>query len=355
MAGSPHAALRETLTKVRARIAELRAKSDHLSEEETKAIVIDPVLVALGWHVDELEDVRREYRAKPSDNPVDYALFVFGKPRLFIEAKALATTLDRKSASQVVGYAATVGVGWCVLTNGDEYRLYKSHASVDVDEKLLRTVRLSDPDQAGLCLETLALIAREQMGDTELELLWKSQFVDRRVKTTLAELFAEENGALARLVHKRSSELSLGDVRESLQRAQLLVHFPLVTLPTAIAERAVPDAGVKSAIASGAHAVELHDLIDAGLVQPPLHLEKTYKGVRLEAVIEADGRVRVAEGSYDSLSTAGGMARKSVVGTPPGRAYPQTNGWTFWMYRDVASGELRSIDFLRQQYVAQHA
>jgi hypothetical protein len=99
MAGSPHAALRETLNKVRARIAELRANSDHLSEEETKAILIDPVLAALGWHVGELEDVRREYRAKPSDNPVDYALFVFGKPRLFIEAKALTTALDRKSAS----------------------------------------------------------------------------------------------------------------------------------------------------------------------------------------------------------------------------------------------------------------
>jgi hypothetical protein len=76
-----------------------------------------------------------------------------------------------------------------------------------------------------------------------------------------------------------------------------------------------------------------------------------YKGVRLEALIESDGRVRFGEDSYDSLSTAGGMARKSVVGAPPGRAYPQTNGWTFWLYRDSASGELRPIDDLRQQYL----
>src|SRR5664280_703500 len=231
MAGKPQAVLRETLTKVRTRIGELRASSDRLSEEETKAILIDPVLTALGWHVDELEHVRREYRARPSDNPVDYALVVFGKPRLFVEAKALSVALDRKSASQVLGYAATVGVSWCVLTNGDEYRLYKSHASVDVDEKLLRTVRLSDPDQMGLCLETLALIAHEQLGDTELELLWKSQFVDRRVEATLAGLFAGESDSLARLVHKHSTELSFGDVRESLQRAQLQVHFPAVSAP----------------------------------------------------------------------------------------------------------------------------
>ena len=350
MAGKSQAGLRETLTRVRARITELRANSDHLSEEETKAILIDPLLAALGWHVDELEDVRREYRAKPSDNPVDYALFVFGKPRLFIQAKALATALDRKSASQVVGYASTVGVGWCVLTNGDEYRLYKSHASVDVDEKLLRTVRLSDFDQAGLCLETLALIAREQMGDTELELLWKSQFVDRRVKVTLEELFSEENGPLARLVHKRSSELSLGDVRESLQRAQLQVHFPAVAPPAATKAQPEPDLETKPPTAPQSYAVGLGDLIKAGLVQPPVALEKTFKGVRLEATIEADGRVRFAEESYDSLSTAAGMARKSVTGAPPGRAYPQTNGWTFWQYCD-ASGELCSVDDLRQHYL----
>ena len=66
MAGKPHAALRDTLDEVRAKIATLRGNGDHLSEEETKAILIDPVLAALGWHVDELEDVRREYRAKPS-------------------------------------------------------------------------------------------------------------------------------------------------------------------------------------------------------------------------------------------------------------------------------------------------
>jgi type I site-specific restriction endonuclease len=126
--------------------------------QDTKAILIDPVLAALGWRLDELGDVRREYRAKPQDNPVDYALLVFAQPRLFVEAKALSTSLDRKCASQVLGYASVVGVGWCLLTNGDEYRLCNSHAKVDVDEKLLRTVRLSDPAQAELCIETLELI-----------------------------------------------------------------------------------------------------------------------------------------------------------------------------------------------------
>lgn len=351
MAADARAALVETVTKVRTRIEELRGRGDRVSEQDTKAILIEPVLAALGWRLDELDEVRREYRAKTQDNPVDYALLLFGQPRLFLEAKAHGTTLDRKCAAQILGYASVVGVGWCLLTNGDEYRLYNSHAKVDVDEKLFRTVHLSDLTQSELCLETLELCAREHMGEAELDVLWKSQFIDRRVQAMLEELFAEETGALARLVRKRSSGLTLAEVRESLRRAQVQVHFPAVTLLASSEGHSTPDPVVKSVTSPRTYAVELHDLIDAGLMQPPLPLEKMYKGVRLEAVIEADGRVRFAEGSFDSLSTAAGMARKSVIGAPPGRPYPQTNGWTFWLYRDAASGELRSVNDLRQVYL----
>jgi hypothetical protein len=46
------------------------------------------------------------------------------------------------------------------------------------------------------------------------------------------------------------------------------------------------------------------------------------------------------------------MARKSVIGTPEGRPYPQTNGWTFWQFRDPKSGNLRDMDSLRQEFLA---
>lgn len=365
MTPSSRATLRATLSKIRARIDELREHGERASEQDTKAILIDPVLAALGWRLDEISDVRREYRAKPQDNPVDYALLVFGQPRLFVEAKALSTSLDRKCASQVLGYASVVGVGWCLLTNGDEYLLYNSHAKVDVDEKLLRKIRISDPAQADLCVDTLELVAREEMGDTELDLLWKSQFVDRRVKTTLEDLFADESGALARLVRKHSTDLTLGEVRESLRRAQLQVHYPVVGATPAMGKDAVAaerhgEAFSRATVRSEAkspvnYAIHVQDLIDAGLLQPPLALERAYKGVRLEATLEADGRVSFDGQCYDSLSTAAGMARKSVIGPPPGRAYPQTNGWTFWCCTDGADGTPMPIDDVRQAYLRRSA
>lgn len=356
MAARPRSVLHEALAKARIRIEELRGRGDRVSEQDTKAILIDPVLAALGWHLDELDEVRREYRATGQDNPVDYALLDFGQPRLFVEAKALGVTLDRKCASQVLGYAAVAGVGWCLLTNGDEYRLYNSHAKVDVDEKLFRSVRLSDPEQTAACLETLTLVARDAMRDTSLDVLWKSQFVDRRVKATLELLFGDDDGGLARLVHKHSSELGLGEVRESLRRAHVQVAFPAMALPVCAGSKQascldVDPPKTDSQKTARSYPVQLSDLIEVGLVQPPLALEKTYRGVTLGAVIEAGGGVRFAEEIYDSLSTAGGMARKSVVGAPEGHEYPHTNGWTFWLYRDAESAQLRPVDALRQRYL----
>jgi hypothetical protein len=49
--------------------------------------------------------------------------------------------------------------------------------------------------------------------------------------------------------------------------------------------------------------------------------------------------------TYGSLSVAGQMARRSVIGADQ-RA--QTNGWTFWKYR-APDGQEREIDELRRR------
>lgn len=348
--------LNPTVAKVRDRIAQIRDQGESIGEQDTKAILIEPVLAALGWDLGELDQVRREYRFRSQDNPVDYALLDFGRPCLLIEAKALSTALDhRKCAAQVLGYASVCGVGWCLVTNGDEYRLYNSHASVDVEEKLFRSARLSDPEQTEQCLEMLLLIAKDRIGEPELFALWKSQFVDRRVRMTLEQLLAGEDAGLARLVHKRSPELTLAEVRESLRRATFHVHFPEVTVaaerPSARTRRAEPVSEDSPHEPQVRLSVDLADLIAGGTIRPPLQLQRSYKGVLLEATIDPDGRVSCQGVRYESLSTAAGMARKSVVGAPEGRAYPQTNGWTFWRYLDSETGSLRQVDYLRQSYL----
>ncbi|MGO9179409.1 MAG: restriction endonuclease [Candidatus Limnocylindrales bacterium] len=350
--------LAAAVVHVRDRIAKHRGEA--IGEENTKHALIEPVLRALGWDVEDLDEVRCEYRLKQADNPVDYALFVHGNLRLFVEAKALGENLD-KWASQIMGYAGVAGVvEWIVLTDGNEYRIYNAHAQVPVHQKLFKRVVLAadEPDVLG----TLVLLSKAQLQGTVIDDLWRQYFVDRQVKQAVESLSGVEPPAdFLRLIHKRVPALSLSDVRQSLGRATLALDYRgAQPVPTVSAGQKPPvrptggQAGEPIDQPAGPdktpwRRVTLRDLIASGTIQLPLDLETTYKSHPLTARIETDGAVTWNGTPYDSLSTAGGMARKSVIGAPPGREYPQTNGWTFWRFRD-ADGHLVFVDVLRQRH-----
>ena len=296
----------------------------------------------------------------------------FREPRLFIEAKALDVDLtNRKWASQIINYANTAGVKWCVLTDGDEYRLFNSHAEVDIEEKLFRSIRISISGADEQTVQTLALLSKEKMAENLLTSLWTAHFVDRKVKTAVEGLFKNEDPGVIRLLRKKTTGLGTSQIRASLKRAvPIRIDFPVVAVtPSPVpADGEKLSAGKKAALTRKArrlaavvdqgkgktHAssdTKLSDLIREGLIQTPLHLEKKYKGVHLKGVIQNDGTVTFNGEAYDSLSMAGAMARKSVIGVPAGRRYPPTNGWIFWTFRDPQTGKLLEIDALRQKYL----
>lgn len=217
----------QAIQHARGLIGQVRERREAIGEQNTKAVLIDPILEALGWNLRNLDEVVREYRARPSDNPVDYALMLRRSPLLFVEAKDLGSNLsDRKWASQTISYATVVGVEWCVLTDGDEYRIYNAHAPVDVDEKLFRAVRLSDTDAHERTLETLLLLSKEKLAADDLRKLWEAYFVDCQVQRALEEMFKGPDNSLVRLLRKRIPELTPTQVRGSLARADLRISFP---------------------------------------------------------------------------------------------------------------------------------
>ncbi|MGD1097876.1 MAG: hypothetical protein ABSB35_38545 [Bryobacteraceae bacterium] len=341
---------------VRKRIQQIRDRKEILGEQNTKAALIDPILMALGWDLQEIDEVRREYRRKPQDNPVDYALFLNRTECLFIEAKSLEKDLnDRKWISQNLSYATVVGVRWCALTNGDEYRIYNSHAAVDVEQKLFRSVRVSDAANAGYVTDTLHLLSKEQMQGRLLDELWKVHFIDGNVSRSIESLLANEDSGLIRLICKKTKGVTPSEVRASLKRAKIRIDFPVPAISGAAkGSRFMRPVGQKARRTTATVAdATVGDLIQAGLIRAPFRIEREHKGVHLTGLVRQDGKVEFDGQAYDSLSTAAGMARKSVSGAPTGRPYPQTNGWTFWLYSDEEGGGLREIDHLRQAYSAQ--
>jgi hypothetical protein len=164
-----------------------------------------------------------------------------------------------------------------------------------------------------------------------------------------------------RLIRAKAAALSPSQVRASLGRLRTTFDFPVVATPTAERveqprepkpARGRPGTTSASVEKTGGgtpwRGVTLGQLITAGLVRVPLDLEHRYHGTQLTARIEDAGRIVFNGSAYDSLSTAGGMARKSVAGPLKGPAVPQTNGWTFWQYRRT-DGTLGLLDELRRE------
>lgn len=341
--------LSQVLVPLRARIARTLGK-DSMNEENTKATLIEPVLRALGWDTEDVDEVVREHKTKRGDHPVDYALLVMRTPRLYVEAKPLGANLgDSKCASQIMGYAGVAGIEWIVLTNGDEWRIYNAHAAVRIEEKLFRSVRISDPGT--FAEETLALLSKDQLQGNLIEALWKLQFVDRKVQAAVEGLFgAEPDGGLLNLIRKRCAGLTAKDIKASLGRMRAKFDLPPVVLPPT---EPGPVAPPKPKKATGkkppteTSGISQHDLIAAKVIKPPLAVERTYKGQVLKATITPDGRVVHGSESFDSLSAAGGSAMRAVLGGPKP---PACNGWDFWRYRDE-QGQLVPVDALRRAFL----
>jgi hypothetical protein len=267
---------------VRGRIA--RHQKAGIGEQDTKAALIAPVLRALGWDLENLEDVKLEYRRRSIDNPVDYALFLLRTPRLFIEAKSLGSRLDDgKWAAQVLSYATAAGVVWVALTDGDQWRIYNSHAAVPVEQKLFRVIRVSDPDAP--VIETLGLLARSQMEDRLIDQLWATETVDRQVAKVLKRLFRPEpSPALVEVIRGEASALSDDDVRASLGRVVTTFDFPSISAPVGDAPHPAPPVARPRAAPTVPtvkppttdQPLSLASLIETGAITPPLIIEHRF-------------------------------------------------------------------------------
>lgn len=317
--------LAQVLDDIRARIKQNGGRG--LNEQNTKATLIEPVLRALRWNPEDVEEVVREYTSEKKGNPVDYGLLTGRQPRLFVEAKPLHAPLgDSKWATQIMSYAVVAGVTWMVLTNGDEYRIYNAHAKVPIEEKLWRAVRISDATP--LVEETLELLARDRLDENRIDALWQAHFVDRKVRGALEDLLGGSGREqMISLVRKRVPDLSPSEIRASLRRCRPTLDFPV---PPSGGAKAGGKKGTKVKKPPVSSGVSLSDLLSAKLLAPPVTLTRRYKGRTLSATIESDGRVTCLGRHYTSLSLAGAAARASVVGVGQDGKPPATNGWAFW-------------------------
>ncbi len=146
--------LKETIATLQARI---RAHHAYLTgyETRTRQALIDPLLRALGWDVEDPDSVKLEYGIKRKW--ADYALMKSEKPIAVIEAKALGKALQYDEKMQALNYANMEGIDYMAVTNGDHWQLFDVFARGPLDERILMKFQLAQDEPYACALQALAL------------------------------------------------------------------------------------------------------------------------------------------------------------------------------------------------------
>jgi predicted transport protein len=210
----------DTIARALANAAKLKSNGSG-NEANTKALVIEPMLDALGWNPGDFDDVEREVKTAEGTF-LDYALKLDGEARVYVEAKGLGENLDdNKFVSQTVNYANNDGIVWCVLTNGLRFRVYKTNEIAVMNRKLLFQVDLADDSESlGEKAKMLRLISRAAVAAGELDRFGDRVFTDGRVRKALAAMAANPPAAIMEAVAAHLGHPPVGPdaLRRSLAR-----------------------------------------------------------------------------------------------------------------------------------------
>lgn len=109
-------------------------KSLAANETRTRQVLIDPLLLALGWDVSDPSVVELEYSA--GHGRADYALLGQDGPVAVVEAKRLNDDMDNH-VMQALNYANSRGIKFMVVTNGDDWRMYDVFEPKPIEEKII--------------------------------------------------------------------------------------------------------------------------------------------------------------------------------------------------------------------------
>ncbi len=119
--------LREEIKKLIEKFERVKIQGKYKSynEANTKKDFIEPLFKALGWNVENSEEVKAE--EKVSKKRVDYAFRINGVVKFYLEAKSFKESLiDPKYSKQAIEYAWNKSVTWTILCNFEGIRVFNA-------------------------------------------------------------------------------------------------------------------------------------------------------------------------------------------------------------------------------------
>ncbi|MBU8920929.1 MAG: type I restriction enzyme HsdR N-terminal domain-containing protein [Bacteroidales bacterium] len=116
------------------------AKDRDVNESDTVTIVTDLLAEVFGY--DKYSEITSELAIRGTF--CDLAVKVGGEIKFLIEVKAIGLSLNSNHLRQAVGYGASEGIPWIVLTNGTNWEIYKIRFEQPISTELVCEFNLLD-------------------------------------------------------------------------------------------------------------------------------------------------------------------------------------------------------------------
>lgn len=143
-------------TKAYAKIIE-SAKARDVNESDTVTIVVDMLSAICGY--DKYTEITSEYMIRGTY--CDLAIKTDDKPIFLIEVKAINIQLKEAHLRQAIGYAASEGIEWVLLTNGDHWQAHRVIFGKPIKTEVAFDFSFSDTTKPHLLTDFFFLISKE--------------------------------------------------------------------------------------------------------------------------------------------------------------------------------------------------
>lgn len=351
-----------TLSQVRTYLAQESPR--RLSEADTKANFIEPVITALGWVG--IGSVTREYYVRNSQEFIDYVMFGQASsqdrsgPLLAIEAKSLQQELTEKHAAQLIQYCSVEGIEWAALTNGRELQFFNTFLKPDLEAKRILKLDLlafNSEAEFDAVFAQLWRLSMESLTEPSGIRTWLNQLrLDAEIRQVLLDPSSQTVSQLRRKLSQADVNASANDIvawfRRHLAPAILdispteasqskpsviqqatrvkpnLPAKPASSVddiePTASSDDVPHEPDMKRPQTKQYFRVALRDLINVGLILPGTSLIlKSGSRICAEATLHKDGQIEWNGSLFASPSD-----KQFARAIAPSRT--SINGWIHW-------------------------
>ena len=133
------------------------AKARDVNESDTVTIVADMLTTICGY--DKYTEITSEYVIRGTY--CDLAIKMDDKPTFLIEVKAINIPLKENHLRQAIGYAASEGIEWVMLTNGDHWQAHRVIFGKPIKTEVAFDFSFSDTAKLPMLTEFFFLISKE--------------------------------------------------------------------------------------------------------------------------------------------------------------------------------------------------